>query len=63
MVVNSILLDDDEIVRSVLRDLLSHKGFAVTVDGNAVEALKLINSHRYSVLLTDLDSPEAGATV
>jgi DNA-binding response OmpR family regulator len=38
MAANSILLvdDDDEIVRFALRDLLSHKGFAVTVAGNVV---------------------------
>jgi CheY-like chemotaxis protein len=26
-----LLVDDDEIIRSALRDLLSHKGFIVTV--------------------------------
>jgi CheY-like chemotaxis protein len=37
MAAKSILLvDDDEIVRFPLRDLLSHKGFAVTVAGNVV---------------------------
>jgi YesN/AraC family two-component response regulator len=61
MATNSILLvDDDEIIRSALRDLLSHKGFIVTVADSVVGALKLINSHRFDVLLTDLHMPGAG---
>jgi YesN/AraC family two-component response regulator len=55
-----LLVDDDEIIRSGLRDLLSHKGFKVTVAASVVEALKLINSERYDVLLTDLHMPGAG---
>jgi DNA-binding response OmpR family regulator len=61
MAANSILVvDDDEIIRSTLRDLLSHKGFKVTVAASVVEALTLINSDRYDVLLTDLHMPGAG---
>jgi DNA-binding response OmpR family regulator len=55
-----LLVDDDEIIRSSLRDLLSHKGFKVTVAPSVVEALKLVNSERYDVLLTDLHMPGAG---
>jgi YesN/AraC family two-component response regulator len=43
-----------------LRDLLSHKGFIVTVADSVVGALKLINSHRFDVLVTDLHMPGAG---
>jgi hypothetical protein len=47
---NSILLvDDDEIIRFALRDLLSDKGFIVTVADSVVGALKLINSQRFDV--------------
>jgi DNA-binding response OmpR family regulator len=61
MAANSILLvDDDEVIRSALRDLLSHKGFIVTVADSVVGALKLINSQRFDVLLTDLHMPGAG---
>jgi DNA-binding response OmpR family regulator len=55
-----LLVDDDEIIRSALRDLLSHKGFIVTVVDSVVGALKLINSERFDVLLTDLHMPGAG---
>jgi CheY-like chemotaxis protein len=58
---NSILVvDDDAIIGSALRDVLSHKGSAVTIAENVVEALRLINSHRVDVLLTDLHMPGAG---
>jgi YesN/AraC family two-component response regulator len=61
MATNSILLvDDDEIILSALRDLLSHKGFIVTVADSVVGALSLINSQRFDVLLTDLHMPGAG---
>jgi DNA-binding response OmpR family regulator len=61
MTVTTILLvDDDEIIRSALRDLLSLKGFKVTVAESVVEALRLININRYDVLLTDLHMPGAG---
>jgi DNA-binding response OmpR family regulator len=55
-----LLVDDDEIIRSALRDLLGHKGFKVTVASSVVEALRLLNSERYDVLLTDLHMPGAG---
>jgi DNA-binding response OmpR family regulator len=55
-----LLVDDDETIRSALGDLLSHKGFKVTVAASVVEALKLINFARYDVLLTDLHMPGAG---
>jgi DNA-binding response OmpR family regulator len=55
-----LLVDDDEIIRSALSDLLNHKGFKITAAASVVEALKLINSERYDVLLTDLHMPGAG---
>jgi DNA-binding response OmpR family regulator len=61
MTTNTVLLvDDDEIVRTALADLLRHKGFTVTVAASVVEALRLLNSQRYDVLLTDLHMPGAG---
>jgi YesN/AraC family two-component response regulator len=58
--VTVLLVDDDEIIRTVLSDLLIHKGFLVTSAASVVEALKLINSVHYDVLLTDLHMPGAG---
>jgi CheY-like chemotaxis protein len=48
-----------------MRSLLEHEGSDTTVAGNVTEALKLISSERYDVLLSDLHMPGAadGLTV
>jgi DNA-binding NtrC family response regulator len=48
-----------------MRSVLEHEGFEITVAGNVTEALKLISSERYDVLLSDLHIPGAadGLTV
>jgi CheY-like chemotaxis protein len=66
MAVTKILLvDDDEVQNIIMRKLLVHEGFDVTVAVNVAEALKLISSERYDVLLSDLHMPGAsdGLTV
>ena len=55
-----LLVDDDELVREPLDLLLQLKGFDVTASGDVAEALKLISSNVYDVLLTDLHMPGAG---
>jgi CheY-like chemotaxis protein len=66
MAVTKILLvDDDELGLVILRKLLESEGFDVTVAVNVAEALKLISSEHYDVLLSDLHMPGAsdGLTV
>jgi CheY-like chemotaxis protein len=48
-----------------MRNLLEKEGFDITVAGNVAEALKLISSEQYDVLLSDLHMPGAadGLTV
>jgi DNA-binding response OmpR family regulator len=55
-----LLVDDDEIIRHTLSKLLTHEGFEVTTAANVSEALGLINSDVYDVLLSDLHMPGAG---
>src|ERR1700731_2111723 len=55
-----LLLDDDEVVRYSLCKILEQDGFAVTTAANVSEALNLINSILFDVLLTDLHMPGAG---
>jgi DNA-binding NtrC family response regulator len=59
------VVDDDESLCRIMRSLLEHEGFDITVAGNVTEALKLISSERYDVLLSDLHMPGAadGLTV
>jgi CheY-like chemotaxis protein len=66
MAVTKILLvDDDEVQNTIMRSLLEREDFDITVAGNVAEALKLISSERYDVLLSDLHMPGAadGLTV
>jgi DNA-binding response OmpR family regulator len=55
-----LLVDDDEVIRSTLGDLLERQDFSVTTAGNVPEALKLISSNAYDALLSDLHMPGAG---
>jgi DNA-binding response OmpR family regulator len=55
-----LIVDDDDLIRLSLNDVLQHEGFEVTSAGNVPEALKLISSNAYDVLLSDLHMPGAG---
>src|SRR3984885_12621088 len=59
-VVKILLVDDDEVVRWSLGRVLEQSGFNMTVAASVPEALKLISSEIYDVLLTDLHMPGAG---
>ena len=60
-----LLVDDDETQNIIMRSLLAREGFDVTVASNVGQALKLISTERYDVLLSDLHLPGAadGLTV
>jgi CheY-like chemotaxis protein len=60
-----LLVDDDDVQNIIMRSLLEREGFDITVAGNVSDALKLISSERYDVLLSDLHMPGAadGLTV
>lgn len=55
-----LLVDDNETVRSSLAAVLRVNGFEVTPAASVNEALKLILSSNFDVLLSDLHMPEAG---
>ncbi|GAC1364244.1 MAG: hypothetical protein NVSMB3_12680 [Acidobacteriaceae bacterium] len=55
-----LLVDDDEILRFTLDTILAKHGFDVTSVGNPPDALKMIASQSFDVLLTDLHMPGAG---
>jgi CheY-like chemotaxis protein len=60
-----LLVDDSEPVRRSLGQVLQHNGFTVIEAGSAREALHLIASRNFDVLLSDLHMPHAadGLTV
>jgi DNA-binding response OmpR family regulator len=55
-----LIVDDDDLIRLSLNDVLNHEGFDVTSARDVPEALKLISSNVYDVLLSDLHMPGAG---
>lgn len=55
-----LLVDDDELMRLSMGEVLQDQGFDVTTAGDVPEALKLISSNIYDVLLSDLHMPGAG---
>jgi DNA-binding response OmpR family regulator len=55
-----LLVDDDESIRSMMDAVLQQEGFDVTTATNVPDALKLISSNPYDVLLSDLHMPGTG---
>jgi DNA-binding response OmpR family regulator len=52
-----LLVDDDEAIREMMTATLEHKGFDVVAANNVTEALKLITTESFDVLITDLHMP------
>jgi DNA-binding response OmpR family regulator len=52
-----LVVDDDEGVRTMMRALLESKGFDVVPAANVPEALKLITTESFDVLITDMHMP------
>ena len=52
-----LLVDDDDAVRMMMSLTLEHKGFEVVSAANVTEALKLITTQSFDVLITDLHMP------
>jgi CheY-like chemotaxis protein len=55
-----LLVDDDEVTLLTLSTMLGHNGFDITTASNVPDALKLISSGTYDMLLSDLHMPGAG---
>jgi len=52
-----LIVDDDDAVRTMMSLTLEHKGFEVVSAANVTEALKLITTESFDVLITDLHMP------
>lgn len=53
-----LVVDDEEMVRSILQKLLSLKGHEVTAVSSGAEALELLDRQEFDVVFTDLGMPE-----
>ena len=55
-----LLVDDDDAVRDMMAATLERKGFGVVAATNVTEALKLVTTETFDVLITDLHMPSPG---
>src|ERR1700733_1270106 len=55
-----LLVDDDHAVREMMNATLERKGFQVVAVATVTEALKLITTETFDVLITDLHMPNPG---
>jgi ActR/RegA family two-component response regulator len=55
-----LLVDDDDIVRETLQEVLELSEFCITTAKNVSEAIHLIDTEVFDVLLSDLHMPGAG---
>ena len=52
-----LIVDDDPAIRELLRRITERAGFTAHTAGDGMEALALLDQHRYAVLLLDLMMP------
>lgn len=52
-----LVVDDDPIARSIVRDQLGARGFQVDTCGSARDALNLIRHRRYDLMIVDIFLP------
>ena len=55
-----LLVDDDDVVRGVLKQVLEMNSFTVSTASNVPEAIHSIDTESFDVLLSDLHMPGAG---
>jgi DNA-binding response OmpR family regulator len=55
-----LLVDDDDAIRNMMGRTLEQKGFAVVAVASVTEALRLIATERFDVLITDMHMPNPG---
>ena len=54
----SILIVDDNInLCKILSSILKHKGYKVTIAGNGLEAIQLVQKNPYQIMLMDVKMP------
>jgi diguanylate cyclase (GGDEF)-like protein len=55
--VKTLVVDDEEIVRSFLIDVLTDEGYLVTAVSSGEEAVKLMTQEDYDLIITDIKMP------
>ncbi|HET6271679.1 MAG TPA: response regulator [Bacteroidota bacterium] len=53
-----LLVDDDPLYIDLVREILSTKNFSVIAASNGAAALTLLQKHRVTMIISDIDMPE-----
>ena len=53
-----LLVDDEDELRTILRDALEKKGFSVTEASRATEGLRSLNAEEFQLVLSDVIMPD-----
>ncbi|HXH75351.1 MAG TPA: PAS domain-containing protein [Bacteriovoracaceae bacterium] len=54
---NILVVDDEEMLRKILKSILSMKGYNVTVAEDAHEALRILNEKTFDLVISDIKMP------
>lgn len=57
-----LIVDDDEIIRETIKDLLESKGYAVETAETAKEAMEKSKARTFNLALLDIKLPDMGGT-
>ena len=52
-----LVVDDEELIRNLLRQILERNGYSCTVAENAAEARKFLQQEQFNLILSDLNMP------
>jgi CheY-like chemotaxis protein len=52
-----VVVDDEDVLRDLLADILAHEGHQVDTACNGLEALDWLDQHQYDAVFTDLQMP------
>ncbi|OGL47402.1 MAG: hypothetical protein A2161_10150 [Candidatus Schekmanbacteria bacterium RBG_13_48_7] len=55
-----LVVDDDSVMRDVLKELLIGRGYYICLASNGEEALKVIEETEFDLVITDLKMPKMG---
>ena len=52
-----LFVDDEELIRNVIKDAMEHFGYKAVVACNGEEGFKYFNSQRFNLVITDIKMP------
>lgn len=53
-----LIIDDEQVIRQTLRDILEYEGYQVDEAENGIEALNLVKKNKYDAALCDIKMPK-----